>query len=162
VKMARPHSPTVHLIEQVGRGGIFQHTLALGAVLASKGVKVRLHTAADSEVVPGNTPIDVCPCVEWFRNGGKLRKPLIASRYVLRTLPHLVTEVGRGDVVHAHRGDPAGREQPLRGGQRLRPVARRVRPLRSRPGGQQRQPPPERAGFVHEQDCSPGKRPRLT
>jgi glycosyltransferase involved in cell wall biosynthesis len=50
--------------------------------------------------VPGNTPIDVCPCVEWFRNGGKLRKPLIASRYALRTLPHLVTSIGRGDVVH--------------------------------------------------------------
>jgi len=95
-----PRRQTVHLIEQVGRGGIFQHTVALGALLASEGVRVRLHTAADSEPIPSDTGIDVCPCVEWFRNGGKLRKPLIASRYVLRTLPHLVSEVEDGDVVH--------------------------------------------------------------
>ena len=98
--MAQPRPQTVHLVEQVGQGGIFQHTLALAALLTSKGVKVRLHTAADSEQVPGDTPIDICPCVEWFRNGGRLRKPLIAARYVARTLPHLVSEVGRGDVAH--------------------------------------------------------------
>jgi glycosyltransferase involved in cell wall biosynthesis len=98
--MTGARTQTVHLIEQVGQGGIFQHTLALAALLASKGVKVRLHTAADSEQVPADTPVDICPCVEWFRDGGRLRKPLIASRYVARTLPHLVSEVARGDVVH--------------------------------------------------------------
>ena len=43
---------TVHLCEPGGRGGIFQHTVAVAEALAGVGVQVVLHTAQDAELRP--------------------------------------------------------------------------------------------------------------
>jgi glycosyltransferase involved in cell wall biosynthesis len=91
----------VHLIEPGGRGGVYQHTVALARLLASHGLAVRLHTASDPEFDPGGSGVEGCGCVEWFRRQPScFRGPLIAWRYLARTLPHLASEVTRNDVAH--------------------------------------------------------------
>ena len=54
----------VHLIELPGFGGMYQHAVRLGQILAEAGVPVTLHTA------PRREPADlaglaVCPCSPW-------------------------------------------------------------------------------------------------
>lgn len=91
---------TVHLVEQGGRGGVFQHTVALARLLAANGIRVRLHTASDAELDADGADVSVCDCVDWLRQlPASIRRPALAARYVAKTLPHLVRET-RGAVVH--------------------------------------------------------------
>jgi len=89
----------VHLVEQGGRGGVFQHTCALATILGSHGLEVRMHTASDPEFDATTPGVEVCGCVEWFRHR-PARRVLIASHYVGVTLPHLSCDVTREDIVH--------------------------------------------------------------
>jgi glycosyltransferase involved in cell wall biosynthesis len=92
---------TAHLVEVGGRGGVFQHAVAVAETLAERGIPVVLHTATDAELEPGGG-VRVCRCMRWWRGlrPRALRAPLIALSYVLGTLPHLVLRVRRGDVYH--------------------------------------------------------------
>jgi glycosyltransferase involved in cell wall biosynthesis len=90
---------TVHLVEPGGRGGVFQHTAALAEALAVAGMDVCLHTADDAELKPSG--VAVCGCVHWprrFPTG--LRQTATAAGYITRTVPHLVRQAGRTDIVH--------------------------------------------------------------
>ncbi len=92
--------PTVHIVEPGGRGGVYQHSLALAAVLAESGLAVRLHTANDCEVAP-DSAIELCGCVEWYRGmGAPGRRLSIVGGYLAHTLPHLLNVVGPQDPVH--------------------------------------------------------------
>jgi glycosyltransferase involved in cell wall biosynthesis len=90
----------VHLCEPGGRGGIFQHTVAVAEALAGVGVQVVLHTAQDAELRPEG--VRFCPCVHWYRSlPDGLRQGATAARYLLRTVPHLVATTDRAtDVLH--------------------------------------------------------------
>jgi glycosyltransferase involved in cell wall biosynthesis len=92
---------TAHIVEVGGRGGVYQHAVAVADALAGRGVDVTLHTATDAELEPG-PGVRVCRCVHWFRGARPraLRPVLIALRYLLGTLPHLARRVGRGHVYH--------------------------------------------------------------
>ena len=90
----------IHIVEAGGRGGVFQHTLAVAEALSASGAAVVLHTATDPELEPP-AGFRVCRCVRWHRdNHTPLRRPVIALDWLGRTLPHLVREVGRGEVFH--------------------------------------------------------------
>jgi glycosyltransferase involved in cell wall biosynthesis len=89
----------VHFVEPLGRGGIFQHTVAIASALDGAGVPVVLHTASDPEFVP---PVELCKCVDWKRDQtpAAVRKLGVAASYSTRTIPHLVRSVRCGDVLH--------------------------------------------------------------
>jgi glycosyltransferase involved in cell wall biosynthesis len=89
----------VHLVEQGGRGGVFQHTVALARLLGSRGLEVRLHTARDPELDATAAGVEVCRCIEWYRER-PARRVLIASRYGSMTLPHLLRDISRSDIAH--------------------------------------------------------------
>jgi glycosyltransferase involved in cell wall biosynthesis len=90
---------TVHLVEPIGRGGVYQHSTAIATALDTAGIKVVLHTATDAEFWP---ELDVCPCVDWKRDHkrGLIRQVRRGAAYLLVTLPHLIRTVRRGDVLH--------------------------------------------------------------
>jgi glycosyltransferase involved in cell wall biosynthesis len=91
---------TVQLVEQGGRGGVFQHTVALARLLAENGLQVILHTASDPELDASGAGVTVCGCVDWLRRyPPSLRRPALAARYIGTTLPHLLRET-RGALVH--------------------------------------------------------------
>jgi glycosyltransferase involved in cell wall biosynthesis len=92
---------TAHIVEVGGRGGVYQHAVAVADAVAGTGVPVVLHTAVDAELEPPPA-VRLCRCVRWWRGlkPGALRPPLIAATYVLGTLPHLARVVGRGGIYH--------------------------------------------------------------
>lgn len=95
-----PDRHAIHMVEVGGRGGVYQHALAVVEGLAGTGRRVVLHTADDAELVPA-APVEVCRCIDWARGlHPRLRRPYIAVRYVVRTLPHLRATVRPGDVYH--------------------------------------------------------------
>ena len=80
----------VNLIEPGGRGGVFQHVLALATYLESKGISVTIHTARDLEI-PYIDSVRICCCFQWnSRNGGFVSKSHFFLLFLIRTLPHLV------------------------------------------------------------------------
>jgi glycosyltransferase involved in cell wall biosynthesis len=90
----------IHMVEVGGRGGVYQHAVAVVEGLAGTGRRVVLHTAGDAELLPA-APVEVCGCIEWARElDPRLRRPYIAARYILRTVPHLRLAVRPGDVYH--------------------------------------------------------------
>jgi glycosyltransferase involved in cell wall biosynthesis len=90
----------IHIVEAGGRGGVYQHALALAEALARHGEQVVLHTADDAELEPG-PEVRVCRCVRWYRESeGPLRRARILMRWLLRTVPHLARAVRRGEVFH--------------------------------------------------------------
>lgn len=98
----------VHLFEPTGSGGIFQHTCALGEILATAGHDVTLHTAAQHEdaTVAG---VRVCRCGWWPRDRpGRVRNVRIAARLLTRTLPHLHRTVPPSTVLHVEGGVASG------------------------------------------------------
>lgn len=99
--------PAIHLFEPTGFGGIFQHTCALGELLAADGHRVTLHTAAQHERVdvPG---VEVCCCVWWPPQRGRVRNVVVAARLALQTLPHLHRRVPRDAVIHVEGGVASG------------------------------------------------------
>lgn len=80
----------VHLIEQGGRGGVFQHTIELALEIQQSGRSVTVHTADDFENV-GELPLTFCRCVKWRRDVRfrPLRLIALVTRYLVVTLPHL-------------------------------------------------------------------------
>ncbi len=90
---------SVHMVEAGGRGGVFQHSLAVAAALQSTGVEVTLHTAADSEIE--TSAVTQCRCIRWNRgsHSRRLRQAGTTLRFVTRTLPHLRRSLRRGDVL---------------------------------------------------------------
>lgn len=95
---------TLHLVEPGGRGGVYQHTLALAELMSAGGHPVVLHTARDFEVVAPD-PVTMCPCVDWLRDRprGRRRSAALVIAY-LRTLRHLHRVLGRQDVLHFQGG----------------------------------------------------------
>jgi glycosyltransferase involved in cell wall biosynthesis len=90
----------IHIVEAGGRGGVYQHAVAVAEALARHGREVVLHTTDDAELVPG-PEVRVCRCVRWFRNSGSpLRLVRILLRWLTRTVPHLMRAVRRGEVFH--------------------------------------------------------------
>jgi glycosyltransferase involved in cell wall biosynthesis len=89
----------VHLIEPLGRGGIFQHTVALGSALDAAGLPVVIHTATDAELDPR---VETCRCVDWHREQppSLLRNVGIAGTYATSTVRHLIQTVQPSDIVH--------------------------------------------------------------
>jgi glycosyltransferase involved in cell wall biosynthesis len=95
-----PPTRVVHLVEPGGRGGVFQHALALAEALSRVGIRVRLHTADDPERLPAGS-VEVCSCMRWRRNLPAPLRPLAVARgYLGRALPHLLAGVRAGDRVH--------------------------------------------------------------
>jgi glycosyltransferase involved in cell wall biosynthesis len=92
---------TVHIVEVGGRGGVYQHAVAVARALDARGVQVVLHTATDAEL-EALGGVRTCRCVRWWRDltPRALRPPIIALGYVLVTLPHLARRMRRGDVYH--------------------------------------------------------------
>jgi glycosyltransferase involved in cell wall biosynthesis len=90
----------IHMVEAGGRGGVYQHAVAVCEALARHNVDVVLHTADDAELLPG-PGVSVCQCVRWYREPeGPLRRPRILVNWLLRTVPHLARAVRRGEVFH--------------------------------------------------------------
>lgn len=87
---------TVDLVELDGRGGPYQHAVAVADELDRTGVHVVLHTATDPELVPEGG-VEVCRCMDWLRDVGRGRRALIVGRFLAVTVPRLVR--GRG-VLH--------------------------------------------------------------
>jgi len=79
----------VDLVELDGRGGPYQHTVAVADALQRSGVDVVLHTATDAELVP-TQPVEVCRCMDWLRDARYGRRTLVAARFLAVTLPHLL------------------------------------------------------------------------
>jgi glycosyltransferase involved in cell wall biosynthesis len=89
----------VHLVEPGGRGGVYQHTVQVAIELAEAGFDVVVHTSADAEALSAGN-VRSCRCFSWCRTIPHRRLRLIAviSRFVLRTLPHLIYTTRRGFV----------------------------------------------------------------
>jgi glycosyltransferase involved in cell wall biosynthesis len=86
-------APAVDLVELDGRGGPYQHTVALADALQRSGAKVVLHTATDAELVP-TSPVEVCRCMDWLRDVRFGRRTLVAARFLAVTVPHLLRRRG--------------------------------------------------------------------
>ena len=82
----------VHLLEVGGRGGVFQHSLAVAVALHDQGKSVVLHTATDPELA--DIRITTCLCFDWKRDSGRLRTPRIALHFLLKTVPHVARQHG--------------------------------------------------------------------
>jgi glycosyltransferase involved in cell wall biosynthesis len=110
----------VHLIEPADRGGVHQHTVALGNALVTAGVDVTFWTAADPEELGGSAPER--PLVWFFPalRPRRLRQAAAAVSYVLLGLPRCVASIRRGDVVHFQGRLAAGLAPPLVVAARLR------------------------------------------
>jgi glycosyltransferase involved in cell wall biosynthesis len=86
----------IDLVELNGRGGVYQHAVALADELHRAGTPVVLHTATDAEFEPSE-PVEVCRCMDWLRDARAGRRARIGARFLGVTLPHLLR--GRG-VLH--------------------------------------------------------------
>jgi glycosyltransferase involved in cell wall biosynthesis len=95
-------SPIVHFVEPGGHGGVFHHTAELARLVVCAGGRAVIHTAIDCERLDFDT-IVVCPCVDWYRHVRlrRFRASLIAARYLLVTLPHLMVAT-EAQIVHLH------------------------------------------------------------
>jgi glycosyltransferase involved in cell wall biosynthesis len=90
----------IHMVESGGRGGVYNHSVAVAAGLQDLGVDVVLHTATDPEKAPSG--LTLCRCVSWYRASRSrfVRRSWTVLRYIGRTLPHLARVIGPDDVVH--------------------------------------------------------------
>jgi glycosyltransferase involved in cell wall biosynthesis len=94
------HDHRIHIVEAGGRGGVYQHALAVAAALGRAGESVVLHTATDPELEPVGR-MAVCRCVDWHRDDpSRLRAARILLSWLGRTTPHLLRVVQRGQVFH--------------------------------------------------------------
>lgn len=82
----------VQMVEVGGRGGVYQHSLAACIALSEAGHQVTLHTSSDPEIA--DTRIKMCLCFNWYRDAGRLRSLRIGLRFVLLTLPHVLSMSG--------------------------------------------------------------------
>ena len=107
---------TVDLVELDGRGGPYQHAVAVAEEVERSGVHVVLHTARDAELVPG-AGVEVCRCMDWLRDAGHGRPARVAARFLAVTVPHLLR--GHG-VLHVQGPFKASLLAALLAGARLR------------------------------------------
>jgi glycosyltransferase involved in cell wall biosynthesis len=113
---------TVHLVEPGGRGGVYQHTVALATSLAESGVDVHLHTAADPEPLPTSVALPSHPCLwrlSWLRPRW-LRQLAVAAGWLVGGIPTCVRRVRHGDDVHIQGWFRPGLLLPLVAAVRLR------------------------------------------
>jgi glycosyltransferase involved in cell wall biosynthesis len=97
----------VHLVEPGGRGGVYQHTVALATELVEAGIEVHLHTAARAETlpVPAPTPsggLHRHRCF-WGLEGIRprsARRAAVGLLWLAVGVPSCVRHVRPGDVVH--------------------------------------------------------------
>lgn len=82
----------IHMLEVGGRGGVFQHSLAVCIALSEAGHRVTLHTSTDPEIVDDR--VTICRCFSWYRESTRLRSIRIAAGFLLSTLPHLLSSHG--------------------------------------------------------------------
>jgi glycosyltransferase involved in cell wall biosynthesis len=78
----------IDMVEVGGRGGVFQHSVAVAELLSTLGASVLVHTASDHE--PLSTSQRFCTCFNWLRSVRRARSLGIALGFLLRTLPHLL------------------------------------------------------------------------
>jgi glycosyltransferase involved in cell wall biosynthesis len=79
----------VDLVELDGRGGPYQHTVAVAEALQRSGVRVTLHTATDAEL-EAMPPVEMCRCMDWLRVAGRGRRTRVAARFLAVTVPHIL------------------------------------------------------------------------
>ena len=115
---------TVDLVELDGRGGPYQHAVAVAEEVERSGVHVVLHTARDAELVPG-AGVEVCRCMDWLRDAGHGRPARVAARFFAVTVPHLLR--GHG-VLHVQGPFKAWLLAALLARARCARPARRVQP----------------------------------
>jgi glycosyltransferase involved in cell wall biosynthesis len=94
-------TPTVHVVEPAGSGGVYQHAASLAAALAEAGVPVLFHTAAGAE----GGPADAVPrhaCFWHFRgvHPNAIRRAAVAAGWLGAGVPSCLARFRRGDVVH--------------------------------------------------------------
>jgi glycosyltransferase involved in cell wall biosynthesis len=89
--------PDIHIFEPGGRGGVYQHAVALADLVSQEvGRPVILHTGRHPEFAPAHAR--VCECADW--PSGRLRRTRTVARYLWRTVPHIARAVSRRDVLH--------------------------------------------------------------
>ena len=105
----------MHLVEPGGRGGVYQHTMAVAAALAGAGVDVDVHTAADHERLPLPAPIPTLACLWRFAHlrPRALRRAAVASGWLLAGIPRCHRRCRPGDVVHVQGWLSPGLPAPL-------------------------------------------------
>lgn len=93
-------TPSIHLVEPGGRGGVYQHTLGLAIALREAGVdEIMIHTAEDAE--DRHPAVLHCPCMRWSRClPSGVRQAATAVGFLARTLPHLVRTAASAGLVH--------------------------------------------------------------
>ena len=89
-------SETLHLVEFGGRGGVFQHTLAVAEKLSGDGFTVVFHTATDPEFELPN--VSFCKCVNWRRENRLFRNSRLLKDFIFQVIPHLIVATKNGSV----------------------------------------------------------------
>src|SRR3569623_2022252 len=88
----------LHMVEPGGRGGVYQHAVAVAQASARAGRPVTLHTADDCEFEPPD--VSLCRCVKWHRSLPATLKKLVSAGAYVKTLAHLVSVMGHDDGLH--------------------------------------------------------------
>jgi glycosyltransferase involved in cell wall biosynthesis len=94
-------TPTVHVVEPGGSGGVYQHAASLAAALAAEGVPVVFHTAAAAEEGPADA-VPRHPCF-WHFQGARprtVRRAAVAAGWLGAGVPSCLARFRRGDIVH--------------------------------------------------------------
>lgn len=82
----------IHMMEVGGRGGVYQHSLAVCIALSEAGHKVTLHTSSDPEII--DSRVTMCHCFNWYRQARRFRSLRIGAAFALFTLPHVLSRPG--------------------------------------------------------------------
>jgi len=94
-------TPTVHVVEPAGWGGVYQHAASLATAVAAAGVPVVFHTAASAEPSPADgLPRHACfwHCSEVRPRAA--RRTAVAAGWLVRGVPSCLRIFQPGDVVH--------------------------------------------------------------
>jgi glycosyltransferase involved in cell wall biosynthesis len=83
---------SLNIVEIGGRGGVYQHSLAVALVLQEEGVHVNLLTASDMEI--SDDRVNVVECFTWLRSAKRLRSLRIALSFMTRTIPKVALTTG--------------------------------------------------------------------
>lgn len=95
-------TPTVHVVEPGGRGGVYQHAASLAAAVAARGVPVVLHTASDADELPAiasGIPRSACLWRSRSLRPPPVRKAAVVGSWLLIGVPTCLASVRPGDVV---------------------------------------------------------------
>lgn len=95
----------LHLVEVGGRGGVYQHAVAVASAAADFGMSVVLHSASDAELLPPKS-VRMCPCFTWPRAGSRRVRRAALARQLVRLTRHIHKETSRHDIVHVQGASP--------------------------------------------------------